>query len=324
MRRIEPAYPDLLPLSFQLGPTPGGHRAPLFDPVEMRLSRPKAAGQPRRGDRSIPRRPTRLLVHDETVRDEREHVGRLIAGGYGLLVIHAGALTPGELPPPLCPGQIVLVSAWLPALWGGRPEVDLQAWQEAGVPAGVLLGLGPCPLPFEHVREVVGAAAGAGAAFVVALPLVLPAEERHRVYDALAGEEGDEELENILFHTDLGRLTCELEREATRCCRAAGVSERLPGPGTSLAPAPTFAAGTDLLLWARRLDLLDGVSSMGWQLRRAAHALVASGRDPRQLVEEDNLRIIPGFTPWVEAFARTLWNREGAPFDEHLERWLAH
>jgi hypothetical protein len=88
-------------------------------------------------------------------------------------------------------------------------------------------------------------------------------------------------------------------------------------------PRGTFAASAQLLLWARRLDLLDGVSSAGWQLRRAAQALLASRRDPQALVAEDNLRVIPGFTPWVEAFARSTWSGAGEPFDEVLARWIA-
>jgi hypothetical protein len=173
------------------------------------------------------------------------------------------------------------------------------------------------------VAAAVARAHRAGASFVVAAPLVLTPEDRHRAYDAAAGEQGDGALEDLLFHTDLGVLMTEIERETTRCCLGLGLSEVLPGPSTSLDTSGAFAAGAALLLWARRLDLLDGVNSSGWQLRRAARALLASGRDSSQLVAEDNLRIVPGFNPWVEAFARSLWCGEGPPFDEYLERWIA-
>ena len=65
------------------------------------------------------------------------------------------------------------------------------------------------------------------------------------------------------------------------------------------------------------------MSSAGWQLRRAAQALLASRRDPQALVAEDNLRVIPGFNPWVEAFARSAWAGSGEPFEEVLARWVA-
>ena len=87
--------------------------------------------------------------------------------------------------------------------------------------------------------------------------------------------------------------------------------------------AETAWAAGQLLLWARRLDILDEISSNGWQLRRAARALLASRRPPRALVNEDNLRVIPGFTPWVESFARTCWDGHGEPFDGIRGRWLA-
>jgi len=33
--------------------------------------------------------------------------------------------------------------------------------------------------------------------------------------------------------------------------------------------------------------------------------------------------VIPGFTPWVEAFARSAWSGGGEPFDEVMARWIA-
>jgi hypothetical protein len=104
--------------------------------------------------------------------------------------------------------------------------------------------------------------------------LTLPAEDRHRAYDAHAGEDGDEELENALFHCDLGRQAVELERAAGRACHALGLAEGLPGPACSVTAAQTTWGSGQLLLWARRLDLLDEISSCGWQLRRAARAFL--------------------------------------------------
>jgi hypothetical protein len=326
MRRIEPAFPDLLPVSHRLGPAPAVSpgRTIALDPVEMRLVWPAPLRTRGAGDRSVPRRPVRVLLHAGFVRQGHDFLARLLAGGCGTLAFLDGALAPGDLPAPTFEGQSVVLVPWLPAFWGGAALPDLKSWRKRGVAAGVLLCLGPAPEPFEQVNRGVSEAHDAGAAFVLPSPLALPPEDRHRVYDRLAGEGGDEELENLLFHTDLGQLATELEREASRACRRAGLPEGLPGPATSVTSRETFAASAQLLLWARRLDLLDGVSSTGWQLRRAAQALLASRRDPKALVAEDNLRVIPGFTPWVEAFARSAWSGAGEPFDEVLARWVAH
>jgi len=326
MRRIEPAFPDLLPVSHRLGPPPSvaAGRTVTLDPVEMRLVwqvPPRRRGV---GDRSVPRRPVRVLLHAGLVRQEHEFLERLLASGCGVLAMLDGELAPKSLPAPTFEGQAVVLAPWLPSFWGGAALPDLKPWRKRGVAAGVLLCLGPAPEPFDQVNRGIEEAKDAGAAFVLPSPLSLPPEDRHKIYDGLAGEGGDEDLENLLFHTDLGQLATDLEREASRACRRAGLPEGLPGPATSVTPRGTFAASAQLLLWARRLDLLDGVSSAGWQLRRAAQALLASRREPQALVTEDNLRVIPGFTPWVEAFARSAWSGAGEPFDEVLARWVAH
>lgn len=322
MRRIEPAFPDLLPLTHRLGPFPETAGRVRLDPVEMRLI--WRFGPPRRtGERTVPRRPVRFLAHAAAVRAEREYLGRLIAEGSGALVVADDALEPADLPNPVDGGQVVVAVPWFPALWGGARLPDLTPWRERGIEAGLLLALCPAPAAHDLLETTLGEAHRAGASFVLALPLSLPAEDRHRVYDAQAGEQGDACLEDLLFHTDLSQLAVELEQEVTRISRRVGLSEGLPGPATAVADGSTFAAAAAMCLWARRLDLLDGVSSPGWQLRRAARALLASGRNPRLLVAEDNLRIVPGFTPWVEAFVRSLWAGSGEPFDEHLARWTA-
>lgn len=325
MRRIEPAFPDLLPVSHRFGPAPSvpQGRTVALDPVEMRLVWQTPTRRQGVRDRNVPRRPVRVLLHAGLVRQEREFLGRLLAGGGGVLAVLDGELAPGDLPAPALEGQVVVLAPWLPVFWGGAALPNLKPWHKRKVAAGVLLCLGPAPDPFDQVNRGVEEAKEAGAAFVLPIPLSLPPEDRHRIYDGLTGEGGDEELENLLFHTDLGQVATELEREASRACHRVGLPEGLPGPATSVTPRATFAASAQLLLWARRLDLLDGVSSAGWQLRRAARALLASRRDPHALVAEDNLRVIPGFTPWVEAFARSAWGGTGEPFDEVLARWVA-
>jgi hypothetical protein len=324
MRRIEPALPDLLPLTHRLGPPPAvvSGRSVALDPVDMRLIRRTAPPRRHAGDRSIPRRPVRVLLHAGVARQEGEFLGRLLRAGCGVLLVLDDELAPKGLPAPSFEGQIVALAPLLPAFWGGVPVPKLKPWRSYGIAAGVLVCLAPSPDPFEQVGGAVEEAKAAGASFVLGSPLSVPPEERHRVYDGRAGDGGDEKLENLLFHTDLAQLVVDMERETSRACGRAGLKEGLPGPATAVTPQSTFAASARLLLWARRLDLLDGVSSAGWQLRRAARALLASRRDAQALLAEDNLRVIPGFTPWVEAFARSAWSASGEPFDEVLARWL--
>jgi len=325
MRRIDPAFPDLLPLSHRLGPVPvpeDGERA-VLDPVEMRLLRASSPHPRAVGERTVPRRPIRVLVHAATAAHEGEMLAALVRAGCGVLVVVDAPLPPGRVPAPGFPGQVVAVAPWLPELWGGEALPALGGWRERGIEAGVLLGLGPAPGAAEQVQQAICEAVKQGAGFAVAVPLALPPEDRHRIYDRRAGEAGDGALENLLFHTDLGRLAAGLEREASRRCRSVGLAEVLPGPATSLVGCEVFRAATQLLLWARRLDVLEGVASAGWQLRRAAQALLASRRDPGPLLAEDNLRVLPGFNPWVEAFARSAWSGAGEPFEAVLAKWLA-
>lgn len=319
MRRVEPVFPDLLPVSHRLGGIPARAGA-VLDPIEMRLAWRAAPERPAERDRAAPRRPVRLLVHAVEARADRDHLAGLLAAGCGVLVVLDAPLGVEELPEAAIPGQLVVLAPWLPPLWGYGALPALQAWRARGVPAGVLLALGPLLDPAAELAAAVADARSAGATFVVAAPLAVPAEERHRLYDSF-GETGDRRLEDLLFHTDLAAAAAQMERLVSHASRAAGLAERLPGPATAAASAEVVAATCELLLWARRLDQLDGVASSGWQLRRAAHALLASRREPAPLLAEDNLRVIPGFTPWVEAFARSLWSGRGEPFDEVATRW---
>jgi hypothetical protein len=322
MRRIEPAFPDLLPLAHRLGAMPPPLRLPALDPVEMRLARPFAKHGPARGDRTPPRRPIAVLVHAAVARDEASCIADLFDAGCGVLLVLDDEVKPTDLPEPAFPGQLLVVAPRLPELWAVGELPSLAAWRATGTSAGVLLALGPTRQPRDEVSRIASAARLAGAEFIVAMPLALPPQDRHRLYDARAGEGGDAELEDLLFHTDLSQLAVELEREVTRACRESGLAEGLPGPATAALSLEAAKASHAMLLWARRLDLLEGVASRGWQLRRAARALAASGRQPHVLVAEDNLRVLPGFDPWTEAFSRTLWSGSGSPFEEFLARWI--
>ncbi|HPC82206.1 MAG TPA: hypothetical protein P5234_02885 [Thermoanaerobaculaceae bacterium] len=324
MQRIEPAFPDLLPVSHRLGGPPVAASAPSLDPVDMRLRWPGSPPTPVPADRSVPRRPCTFLLHAGTARADGERLARLLEAGSGAVLVLDEPLTPDELPAAGAASQVVALVPWFPELYGERRVPDLGAWKAGGFATGVLLGLAPCPQPQRRVEAAVAEAARAGAGFVLAAPVCLPAEERHRAYDRHSGEEGDGELENLLFHSDLGHLMLELERAASRAAARLGLEEGLPGPATALVAAETVWAACRLLLWAHRLDALDAMGSPGWQLRRAARALLASRQRPKTLMEEDNLRVVPGFNPWVEAFARGVWGGGGSPFDEARSRWLCN
>jgi len=288
----------------------------------MRLRYADSAPPPAQPDRSVPRRPFSFLLHADTARDEADQVSRLLEAGCGAVIVLDGRLDPAELPAGGTKSQVVVLAPWFPELFGGTNLGDLAAWSASGFRVGVLLALAPCRRPRRCIEEAVADAARVGAEFVLAAPLCLPAEERHRAYDRHSGEAGDGELEDLLFHSDLAQLSLDLERAASRATLSNGLGEGLPGPATSLVPAETVWASGQLLLWARRLDALEAMGSRGWQLRRAARALLASRLVLRTLLDEDNLRVVPGFNPWVEAFARGVWGGGSSPFDEVQSRWL--
>lgn len=323
MRRVEPAFPDLLPITHRIGGPPSRAGAAVLDPVEMRLRWSDSPAPPARPGGSLPARPVRALVHAAALAEGRQWLAQFLAAGNGLLVVWDGDGALDALPEPRVAGQVVIVAPLLPPAWGGSPVTALGPFLERGMDAGVLMALAPAARALEEVNRGVAEALEAGARFVAAIPLALPPADCHRLYEHLAGEDGDGELENLLFHSDHGSLTEVMEREASRLCARAGVDEFVPAPATASSPQRAARALSQLLLWARRLDLLDGSSSPGWQLRRAAWALQATGKDPLILAAEDNLRIVPGFDPWVEAFTRSLWQGGGEPFDSVRERWLA-
>ncbi len=323
MRRVDPAFPDLLPVTHRLdGPPASGHEV-VLDLVEMRLRWRGCEVPTVRRDHPVPRKPVRVLVHAAVAREETSRIEELIAAGCGVLIALDDELSPDAVPIPRLAGQIVIVAPALPAAWGGPPAQPLAPFLDRGLDVGVLLALAPMPGGSEEVHRRVTESVRGGAQFVASAPLALPPADRHRLYDALSGEDGDRELENLLFHSDIFALMEALERETSRAVAASGAGEFIPAPATTTSPRGVARGASELLLWARRLDLLDGIDSAGWQLRRAARALLAAGKDPLVLAAEDNLRIVPGFDPWVEAFARSLWQGAGEPFEGVRERWMA-
>ncbi|MCX7896215.1 MAG: hypothetical protein N2447_09755 [Thermoanaerobaculum sp.] len=321
MRRVEPTYPDLFPLTHQLGSVPLGPSGVSLDLVGMRLLRQPLPGAD--GDTYVPKRPVRVLVYGAVAKSRRRAVERLMEGGCGLLVVADEPLLPEDLPSPFVSDQLTVVNLWVPSFWGPLPTQALHPFREAGFPVGTVVALAPQVPIQECMAEGLATARSSGAQFVVLAPLSLSGEERHFAYDRAFGEEGNSHFEDLLFHSDPVDVARTLEVNASAIAATMGLREGLPGPSTALCKASCFAAAASLLVWARRLDLMDGVASSGWRLRRAAQALLVAGRDPAELMEEDNLRLVPGFDAWVEAFARSLWARSGEPFASLWMRWLS-
>ncbi len=320
MRRIEPTYPDLLPFTHQLGHVPLGPGGLALDLVGMRLLREAMPAS--MGDSHVPRRPLRFLVYASVLQNRHRAVERLLAAGCGVLVVVDTELEISDLPSALAPEQVTLINLWLSPFWGEVPMVSLASFREEGFATGTLVALTP-QFPIQgSMTEALVAAQKSGAQFVLFAPLSLSGEDKHLAYEAAFGEEGNDAFEDLLFHTEPVEVAKALEVHGSSMAPELGLREGLLGPGTALCKASCFAAACSLLLWARRLDLLDGVASQGWRLRRAAQALLVSGRDPFELMEEDNLRLVPGFDGWVEAFARSLWSRDGEPFVSLWLRWL--
>lgn len=320
MRRVEPTYPDLLPFTHQLGHVPLGPGGLALDLLGMRLVR--EAMRTSVGDAQVPRRPLRFLVYASVLKNRVRAVAKLLSAGCGALVVADEPLAPSDIPSVLAPEQVTLINLWLSPFWGQIPMVSLTGFREEGFATGTLVALTP-QLPIqESMSAALLTAKKSGAGFVLFAPLSLTGEEKHLAYEAAFGEEGNDAFEDLLFHTEPLEVAKSLEVHGSSIAQELGLREGLPGPSTALCKSSCFAAACSLLLWARRLDLLDGVASQGWRLRRAAQALLVSGRDPFELMEEDNLRLVPGFDGWVEALARSLWSGEGEPFASLWLRWL--
>jgi hypothetical protein len=320
MRRVEPAYPDLFPVTHIVRPGYLPGPAVSLDPVRMGVV---WADDPRRTlprEDSVPREPVRAIVFSRVAHDRREVISRLLERGSSvLLVLDDVNLAPADLGL-ASPDDAAGVVALLPILPAPLADgvVLPEAWR--GWRWGAVLGLFPFPGAGREVEDNIERLKGADAAFVVAAPLLLTPKDRHRILDACEGINAEERLENCLFHADPSRRLQALERRAGVAAHAAGmdpVVSCLTPRGFHPSAVRTAAM---LRLWARRLDQSHEESSWGWRLRRAASALDRLPRDPHQLAAEDNLRVIPGFDPWVEGFTRALWHG-GDPVDSAWRLW---
>jgi hypothetical protein len=320
VRRIEPAYPDLLPVTHVLRPGYLPGQKVTLDPIKLGVVWEDAPARvlPKTG--SVPREPVRAIVFARVAAERKDILHRLLErGSYALVVLDDLEITPSDLG--LDPrSQETPVTMLLPVL--PYPLSDgLQlpdSWQ--GHPWGAVLGLFPFPGAVSEVERRIAQLKAAGAGFATAAPLLLTPKDRHRILDGCEGTGVEAELENALFHADVSRGLHALERATGVALNAAEMDAFIPCLVPAGHDANAVRTAAVLRLWARRLDQCHEESSWGWRLRRAATALERLTNDPRVLAEEDNLRIIPGFDPWVESFTRCVWHG-GKPLDAAWRLW---
>jgi len=320
VRRVQPTYPDLFAVSHVARPgyLPG-HRVTL-DPLRMAIV---WEDNPRRilpRETSVPREPVRAIAFARVVAGRPDVLPRLCEGGSStLLVLDDPALTPADLGlDETCASE--LITALLPIL--PRPLTDGMtlptAWGRWRW--GAVLGLFPFPGAGEELEGCIERLNQAGATFAVCAPLLLTPKDRHRILDGCEDLGEVEQLENCLFHADPSRGLQALERRAGVAIHGAAMEPVISGLAHHGLDSEAVRTSALLRLWARRLDQSHEESSWGWRLRRAAAALDRLPHDPHVLAAEDNLRVVPGFDPWVEGFTRALWEG-GEPVESAWRLW---
>lgn len=320
MRRIEPAYPDLFPFTHVVRPgyLPGPKVA--LDPIKMGVVWEDAPRRTLPSNGSLPRHPLRAIAFAKVLAERRDVLPRLLERGSSvLLVLDDPAIKPSDLDlePPADDGRLVVALPVLPfPLSDGLVKPD--SWN--AFRWGAILALFPFPGAAAEVERRLQQLKSTGASFGVTAPLLLTPKDRHRIMDGCDGSGLEDRLENSLFHADVARGLHALERTAGVTLREVGMDPIVPCLVPAGADPCAVRVCAELRMWARRLDQSHEESSWGWRLRRAAAALDRLGRDPRELASEDNLRIVPGFDPWVESFTRALWSG-GDPVESAWQRW---
>jgi hypothetical protein len=320
VRRIEPAYPDLLPVTHVLRPGYLPGKKVALDPIKLGVVWEDAPVRILPAEGSVPREPLRAMMFARVAVQRRDIFHRFLErGGFALLVLDDLEITPSDLGLDAL-GEDARITMALPILPYPLSE-GLQvpgAWHSK--PWGAVLGLFPFPGAAAEVQRRIEQLKNAGARFAVTAPLLLTPKDRHRILDGCEGTGVEAELENALFHADVSRGLHALERTAGVTLHNVGMDPFVPCMVPAGAEPNAVKTAAVLRLWARRLDQCHEESSWGWRLRRAAGALDRLPNDPAILAKEDNLRIIPGFDPWVESFARAVWNG-GEPLDAAWKLW---
>lgn len=320
MRRIEPAYPDLFPITHVLRPGYLPGKKVALDPIKLGVVWEDAPVRVLPAEGSVPREPVRAIVFARVVAQRPEVFTRFLErGGSALLVLDDLEVTPADLGIPAL-GEEPRVTMVLPIL--PYPLSDGLHFPEAWRTSlwGAVFGLFPFPGAAAEVERRIATLKKAGARFAVTAPLLLTPKDRHRILDGCEGTGVEDELENALFHADVSRGLHALERTVGIALHDVGMDPVVPCMVPAGQNGNAVRTAAVLRLWARRLDQCHEESSWGWRLRRAATALDRLPNDPAVLAMEDNLRIIPGFDPWVESFTRAVWFG-GEPLDSAWRLW---
>jgi len=320
VRRIEPAYPDLLPVTHVVRPGYLPASSVSLDPIRMGVVWEDAPRRILPAEGVVPREPVRAIVFARVARDRPDVLQRLLErGSSALLVLDDPSIRPSHvgirrLREDL---RLTVVVPVLPSPLSA--EMDLPKWWEKAR-WGAILGLFPFPGADKEVERRIRKLKRAGARFAVAAPLLLTPKDRHRILDSCDGTGIEDELENSLFHADVSRGLHALERRAGVTMHKVKMDPVLPCLVPHGYDSSAVRTASLLRLWARRLDQSHEESSWGWRLRRAASALDRLPNDPLALAEENNLRVIPGFDKWVEEFTRAIWHG-GEPTESAWQRW---
>lgn len=320
MRRIEPAYPDLLAVTHVVRPGYLHSDRVELDPIRMGIVWNDAPRRILPKNEWVPRDPIRAIVFARVALKRPDILEKLLDRGSSvLLVLDEATATPGDLGL----GKLqdgLRMTPLLPVLpkYLGNGVGSMKAWK--GYAWGAMLGLFPFPNAGDAIERRVKKLGRAGASFVAAAPLLLTPKDRHRVLDTFQDSKNEDCMENALFHADVSRGLHALERRAGIAIREAGMNAWIDSPSLDGRNASALKTAARLRLWARRLDQCHEESSWGWRLRRAASALEHLQNDPEVLASGNNLRVIPGFDPWVVEFTESLWNG-GEPLTSAWSKW---
>lgn len=320
MRRIETAYPDLMQVTHVVRPGYLHSERVELDPIRMGIVWSDAPRRILPANGSVPRDPVRAIIFARVALKRTEVLEKLLDRGSSvLLVLDEPEVTPSDFG--LGRRQDgVRVTPLLPVLPKhlGNGVGSMKAWKNYSW--GAILGLFPLPGGAEAIERRVKKLSRSGASFVAAAPLLLTPKDRHRLLDTFEDDKNEDRMENALFHADVSRGLHALERRAGIAIQEAGMKAFIDIPSLDGKNTSALTTAARLRLWARRLDQSHEESSWGWRLRRAASALEHLQKDPEALASEDNLRVIPGFDPWVVEFTKALWHG-GEPLATAWSNW---
>ncbi len=320
MRRVEPAFPDLFPITHLVRPgyLPGPKVS--LDPIRMGVVWEDAPRRTLPVRDSVARHPVRAITFARVAKDRRGVIERLVERGSSVLLVLDDAkldATETGLGDLLADPAVTLLLPVLPAPLGNDLILP-EPW--LGGTWGAVIGLFPFPGSYVELDRRIERLQRAGASFVITAPLLLTPKDRHRILDGCEGSGIEARLEDCLFHAAVSRGLHALERRAGVALQGAGVEPVLSCMVPRQLDPSAVRTAMLLRLWARRLDQSQEESSWGWRLRRAANALEPIPQSPQVLADEGNLRIIPGFDEWVESFTRSLWHG-GEPVESAWKSW---